>query len=44
MPGSIIAMIADNGTVYRFRITSGATVTHSGTDGSTIFHACLKNS
>ena len=34
VPGSIIAMKADNGTVYRFRITTGATVTHSGTDGS----------
>jgi len=32
--GSIIAMKADNGSVYRFRITSGATITHSGTDGS----------
>ncbi len=27
-------MEADNGTVYRFRIASDATVTHSGTDGS----------
>jgi hypothetical protein len=34
VPGSVIAMKADDGDVYRFRITSGATITHSGTDGS----------
>ena len=27
-------MKADNGSVYRFRITSGATIAHSGTDGT----------
>tara|TARA_Y100001973_G_scaffold90340_1_gene137755 strand:- start:563 stop:1924 length:1362 start_codon:yes stop_codon:yes gene_type:complete len=34
VPGAVIAMKADNGSVYRFRITSGATIAHSGTDGS----------
>ena len=34
VPGSVIAMKADDGDVYRFRITSGATIAHSGTDGS----------
>ena len=34
VPGSVIAMKADNGSVYRFRITSGATIAHSGTDGT----------
>jgi len=34
LPGQVLAMEASNGNVYRFRITSGATVTHSGTDGS----------
>jgi hypothetical protein len=34
VPGAVIAMKADNGNVYRFRITSGATIAHSGTDGT----------
>ena len=37
VPGSVIAMKADDGNVYRFRIksgASGATITHSGTDGT----------
>jgi len=34
VPGAVIAMKADDGNVYRFRITSGATITHSGTDGT----------
>jgi len=34
VPGSVIAIKADNGSVYRFRITSGATIAHSGTDGT----------
>jgi len=34
VPGSVIAMKADDGNVYRFRITSGATIAHSGTDGT----------
>ena len=34
VPGSVIAMKADDGNVYRFRIASGATIAHSGTDGS----------
>ena len=32
--GSVIAMKADDGNVYRFRITPTATIAHSGTDGS----------
>ena len=34
VPGQVIAMEADDGNVYRFRIASDATVAHSGTDGS----------
>ena len=34
VPGQVIAMKADDGNIYRFRIDDGATVTHSGTDGS----------
>ena len=34
VPGSVIAMKADDGNVYRFRVASGATIAHSGTDGS----------
>jgi len=34
VPGAVIAMKADDGNVYRFRITSGATIAHSGTDGT----------
>ena len=34
VPGQVIAMEADDGNVYRFRISSGATIAHSGTDGS----------
>jgi len=34
VPGAVIAMKADDGNIYRFRIDDGATIAHSGTDGS----------
>ena len=34
VPGAVFAMEASNGSIYRFRIDDGATITHSGTDGS----------
>ena len=34
VPGAVIAMQASDGNVYRFKITTGATIAHSGTDGS----------
>ena len=34
VPGAVIAMEDSLGSIYRFRIDDGATITHSGTDGS----------